>query len=40
VTLPAVQDALAGAFAGRSPDSPGFACIETMRLAGETIGFD
>ena len=39
-TLPAVQDALAGEFAGRSPDSPGFACMETMRLAGETIGFD
>jgi 3-oxoacyl-[acyl-carrier protein] reductase len=39
-TLPAVHDALAGEFAGRSPDSPGFACMETMRLAGETIGFD
>ena len=39
-TLPAVHDALAGAFAGSSPDSPGFACTETMSLASETIGFD
>jgi len=38
-TLPAVHDALDGAFAGHSPDSPGFACTETMDLAGETIGF-
>jgi hypothetical protein len=29
-----------GEFARRSPDSPGFACLPTMRLAGETIGFD
>ena len=39
-TLPAVHDALAGEFAGSSPDSPGFACTETMSLASETIGFD
>jgi NAD(P)-dependent dehydrogenase (short-subunit alcohol dehydrogenase family) len=39
-TLPAVHDALAGAFAGSLPDSPGFACMETMSLATETIGFD
>ena len=39
-TLPAVRDALAGEFAGQSPDSPGFACTETMSLATETIGFD
>jgi NAD(P)-dependent dehydrogenase (short-subunit alcohol dehydrogenase family) len=39
-TLPAVHDALAGAFADSSPDSPGFACTETMSLATETIGFD
>ncbi len=39
-TLPAVHDALAGEFAGSSPDSPGFACMETMALASETIGFD
>jgi 3-oxoacyl-[acyl-carrier protein] reductase len=39
-TLPAVHDALSGAFAGSSPDSPGFACTETMSLASETIGFD
>jgi NAD(P)-dependent dehydrogenase (short-subunit alcohol dehydrogenase family) len=39
-TLPAVHDALAGAFADSSPDSPGFACTETMSLASETIGFD
>src|SRR5580692_2209911 len=38
-TLPAVHDALDGAFAGRSPDAPGFACTETMTLASETIGF-
>ena len=39
-TLPAVHDALAGEFAGGLPDSPGFACLETLNLAGETIGFD
>ena len=39
-TLPAVHDALSGAFADSSPDSPGFACTETMSLASETIGFD
>jgi NAD(P)-dependent dehydrogenase (short-subunit alcohol dehydrogenase family) len=39
-TLPAVHDALAGEFADSSPDSPGFACMETMSLATETIGFD
>jgi len=39
-TLPAVHDALAGEFADSSPDSPGFACMETMSLASETIGFD
>ena len=39
-TLPAVHEALAGAFADHSPDSPGFACTETMSLASETIGFD
>jgi NAD(P)-dependent dehydrogenase (short-subunit alcohol dehydrogenase family) len=39
-TLPAVSDALAGEFAESSPDSPGFACMETMALATETIGFD
>jgi len=39
-TLPAVHDALDGAFADSSPDSPGFACLETLTLAGETIGFD
>ena len=39
-TLPAVRDALAGEFADGSPDSPGFACLETLSLAGETIGFD
>jgi 3-oxoacyl-[acyl-carrier protein] reductase len=38
-TLPAVHDALDGAFADGSPDSPGFACTETMDLASETIGF-
>jgi NAD(P)-dependent dehydrogenase (short-subunit alcohol dehydrogenase family) len=39
-TLPAIHDALAGEFADSSPDSPGFACMETMTLASETIGFD
>jgi NAD(P)-dependent dehydrogenase (short-subunit alcohol dehydrogenase family) len=39
-TLPAVHDALAAEFADSSPDSPGFACLETMSLATETIGFD
>jgi NAD(P)-dependent dehydrogenase (short-subunit alcohol dehydrogenase family) len=39
-TLPAIRDALAGQFAGSAPDSPGFACTETMTLATETIGFD
>ena len=39
-TPTAVRDALAGEFAGSSPDSPGFACTETMSLATETIGFD
>src|SRR5579859_455638 len=39
-TLPAIHDALAGEFADASPDSPGFACTETMALATETIGFD
>jgi NAD(P)-dependent dehydrogenase (short-subunit alcohol dehydrogenase family) len=39
-TLPAVHDALADEFADSSPDSPGFACMETMSLATETIGFD
>ena len=39
-TLPAIQDALAGEFAGSSADSPGYACMETMALASETIGFD
>jgi NAD(P)-dependent dehydrogenase (short-subunit alcohol dehydrogenase family) len=39
-TLPAVHDALAGEFAGGSADSAGFACLETMSLADETIGFD
>jgi NAD(P)-dependent dehydrogenase (short-subunit alcohol dehydrogenase family) len=38
-TLPAVHDALDGAFADSSPDSPGFAYMETMSLATETIGF-
>jgi 3-oxoacyl-[acyl-carrier protein] reductase len=38
-TLPAVHDALSGAFEDSSPDSPGFACTETMDLASETIGF-
>jgi hypothetical protein len=38
-TLPAIHDALDGAFDGSSPDSPGFACTETMDLATETIGF-
>jgi hypothetical protein len=39
-TLPAVHDALAGEFAGGSADAAGFACLETLSLAGETIGFD
>jgi 3-oxoacyl-[acyl-carrier protein] reductase len=39
-TLPAIGEALSAEFAGRSPDSPGFACLETMDLASETIGFD
>ncbi len=39
-TLPAVRDALASEFAASSPDSPGFACMETMALASETIGFN
>jgi len=39
-TLPAVSDALGPEFAGSSPDSPGYACMETMALASETIGFD
>jgi len=38
-TLPAVHEALSVAFSGGSPDSPGFACTETMGLASETIGF-
>jgi 3-oxoacyl-[acyl-carrier protein] reductase len=38
-TLPAVHQALDGAFADSSPDTPGFACTETMNLASETIGF-
>jgi 3-oxoacyl-[acyl-carrier protein] reductase len=39
-TLPAISAALSAEFAGSSPDSPGFACMETMKLASETIGFD
>ena len=39
-TLPAVHEAMADAFADGSPGDPGFACLETMALAGETIGFD
>ena len=39
-TLPAVHQALSGEFAASSPDSPGFACLDTMTLATETIGFD
>jgi hypothetical protein len=39
-TLPAVRDALAAEFGGKSPDSPGFSCTETVSLATETIGFD
>jgi 3-oxoacyl-[acyl-carrier protein] reductase len=39
-TLPAVHAALDGEFADSAPDSPGFACTETMGLATETIGFD
>jgi 3-oxoacyl-[acyl-carrier protein] reductase len=38
-TLPAISAALDAQFAGSSPDSPGFACLETMDLASETIGF-
>ena len=38
-TLPAMHEALDGAFTDNSPDSPGFACTETMGLATETIGF-
>jgi len=40
VTLASVHEALGPEFAGQSPDSPGFACMETMALATETIGFD
>jgi hypothetical protein len=39
-TLPAIHGALAGEFAGGSPNSPGYACTETIALASETIGFD
>jgi NAD(P)-dependent dehydrogenase (short-subunit alcohol dehydrogenase family) len=39
-TLESVQEALGPEFADQSPDSPGFACTETMSLATETIGFD
>ena len=39
-TLPAVEAALAAEFAAGAPDSPGFACTETLSLASETIGFD
>ena len=39
-TLPAISAALSAQFAGSSPDSPGFAYLETMKLATETIGFD
>jgi hypothetical protein len=39
-TLPAVHHSLGGEFADGSPDSPGFACTQTMALATETIGFD
>jgi NAD(P)-dependent dehydrogenase (short-subunit alcohol dehydrogenase family) len=39
-TLASVHEALGPEFAGQSPDSPGFACTETMALAAETIGFD
>jgi hypothetical protein len=39
-TLPAMTQALSAEFAASSPDSPGFAYLETMKLATETIGFD
>ncbi len=39
-TLTAICEALSAEFADSSPDSPGFACLETMELASETIGFD
>lgn len=39
-TLASVHEALGPEFAGHSPDSPGFACMETMTLAAETIGFE
>jgi 3-oxoacyl-[acyl-carrier protein] reductase len=39
-TLESVQAALGPEFADQSPDSPGFACTDTMALATETIGFD
>jgi NAD(P)-dependent dehydrogenase (short-subunit alcohol dehydrogenase family) len=39
-TLASVHEALGPEFADQSPDSPGFACTETMALATETIGFD
>jgi NAD(P)-dependent dehydrogenase (short-subunit alcohol dehydrogenase family) len=39
-TLASIHEALDPEFAGHSPDSPGFACMETMTLAAETIGFD
>jgi NAD(P)-dependent dehydrogenase (short-subunit alcohol dehydrogenase family) len=39
-TLASVHEALGPEFAGHSPDSPGFACMETMTLASETIGFE
>jgi NAD(P)-dependent dehydrogenase (short-subunit alcohol dehydrogenase family) len=39
-TLPAVHDALTPEFATHSPETPGFATLETMSLASETIGFD
>jgi hypothetical protein len=38
-TLTAIHNALARELADGSPDSPGFACMETMTLASETIGF-
>jgi NAD(P)-dependent dehydrogenase (short-subunit alcohol dehydrogenase family) len=39
-TLASVHEALGPEFADQSPDSPGFACTETLGLAAETIGFD
>jgi len=39
-TLPAVHDALTPDFITHSPDTPGFATLETMSLSTETIGFD